>query len=992
MSARPNPAAADHAAFVEALHGKHGPAYWRSLEQLSNTLAFRRYVAAAFPQVAEGLESGLDRRDVLRVMAASLMLGGLAACGPEVPPEKLRQPVIAPEGIVPGGLRRYSSAVLLDGYATGVLVRHEGVRPIKVEGNPLHPASLGATDPYAEAAILDLYDPDRAQAITSAGRVRTWDALATTLSGRVAALQDRRGVGLRILTGTVTSPLLAAQLAALQAAFPDFRWHQWQAITRDNPRTGAMLAYGKPFETIPHLDRADVMLAIGGDLFSTAPGRLRFARDFAAGRDPVGRRRMSRLYAVESTPTLVGAAADHRFVLAPSEIERFLRALAAALGAAPKAWAWTDGPAWQAALAQDLAAHRGRALVHIGAEQPAFLHALAHRINQALGAPGATLSLIPSAAAAPTNQATSLRDLVTDMSAERVDTLLIFGGNPVFTAPADLGFADALGRVGLSVALGTHRDETGVACRWHVPEAHIFERWTDARAFDGTTTIVQPQVQPFYDGRSAHALVAQLLTGDAPNDQALLQQLWRKRWGGHATQFTQRWHEALQQGLVADTAESPVSATPRDDFLAEPPPMTAAPGAALNVLFRADDGLWDGRFANNGWLQELPRPFTKLTWDNAALIAPATAERLGLVNEDLVELRAGSRSVRLPIWALPGQAVDCITLPLGFGRRAVGRVGKETGTDVYPLRRLDALWTVSDVTLTKLDARKALATTQLHHLIADERPVRRATLTDFLRAPQDAAGAPPPQASFYPRYPESDTAWGMTIDTGMCIGCNACVVACQAENNIPVVGKEQVLRGREMQWLRIDLYYSGAAAEPAATFQPVPCMHCEDAPCEVVCPVGATSHDAEGLNVMVYNRCIGTRFCSNNCPYKVRRFNFLDFTETEARSADARNADVTVRGRGVMEKCTYCIQRIAEARITADREDRPIKDGEVVTACQAACPTRAIVFGNLRDPNAAVAKKKQSPLNYALLDDLNTRPRTTYAARLDNLNPDLAKA
>jgi molybdopterin-containing oxidoreductase family iron-sulfur binding subunit len=979
----PHSVGLDLAVLRRRLADARGPSYWRSLEELAETPAFTAYLAEEFPHLASARASALDRRRFLQLAAASLALGGLAGCGPEQAPEDMVPNVVDPAGSVAGEPSFFTSATLLGGYATGVLVEHRLGRPMKVEGNPDHPASIGATDLFAQAAILDLYDPDRSQTVSYASRIRSWGDFLSALDERRDSWRTTQGKGLRVLSGAVSSPSLTAQMKALGKLYPEMAWHIWEPVNRDTARAGATLAFGRPLEAIPHLERAQTVLAIESDLLSSAPGHLRFARDFAARRRPTGSGDMLRLYAIESTPSLTGAAADHRFAARPDEVHELLWALAGLVGAIPpEAQGSRGGPPWLAAIADDLQRNRGRALVHVGPEQSSDMHALAHLVNRAIGAEDGMLTFIEPVTAVTEDHASSIGRLIRDMAGGEVDTLLILGGNPAFTAPGDLGFAEALRRVPVAVYWGLHADETARACQWHVPATHVFEAWSDARAFDGTACIIQPQVRPLYNGHSAHELVAALQGNPRPEMLAPVRDFWRAELAaGQAGDFAPAWTEALRRGIVPNSASAPVKPEPQS-FRPEPPRSSGG----LAVTFRPDPHVWDGRFANNGWLQELPRPLTRVSWDNPALIAPATAERLGLANGDVVTLRAGEHDARVAVWVLPGQAPDCLTLHLGEGRRVAGRIALGVGADVYPIRGAGSPWLRYDVALAKTGARQALATTQHHHAMAGRDLVRVGTLREFKDDPNFLHGENPAE-SLYPVYDYPGTAWGMQIDLNACLGCGVCALACQAENNVPIVGKDEVMRGREMHWLRIDRYYHGGLDAPDMLFQPVLCMHCEDAPCEVVCPVQATNHDHEGLNVMVYNRCVGTRFCSNNCPYKVRRFNFFAYTESEPRPAEARNPDVTVRSRGVMEKCTYCLQRIAAARIAADRENRGISDGEVVTACQAACPTQAITFGDLHDPNSAVAKRKASPLDYALLAELNTRPRTTYGARLRNPNP-----
>jgi molybdopterin-containing oxidoreductase family iron-sulfur binding subunit len=919
-------------------------------------------------------------------------MAGLAACAP--PREQVVPYVNRPEDVVVGKPLFFATAMPLGGYGTGLLVEsHEG-RPTKVEGNPDHPASLGATDPYAQAAPLSLYDPERSQAVTFQGRIRPWEDFARALAAQLGELRADGGAGLRILTEMVSSPTLADQLARLLAAYPGARWHAWEPLHRDNARAGAVLAFGEVVETRYHFERADVVVALDSDFLACGPGSLRYVRDFT------GRRRlyqdaaaMNRLYAAESTLTTTGAAADHRLPLRSEQVEALARALAAQVG--------VGGPSGGASLpegiptewlnqaAGDLLGHRGTGLVVAGDGQPAAVHALAHAMNAALGNSGTTVTYtdpVLVTTSAP-NPAAHLRALVDDLAAGGVTTLLILGGNPAYDAPADLPFAENVARAAFSAHLSLYADETSALCQWHVPEAHFLEAWGDVRAFDGTVTIIQPLIAPLYGGRAAQEVLALLSGQGAASAYDVVRAYWQgQRPGGD---FEAWWRAALNAGVVPGTALPERTVTVTLDAGTLPP--LAPPGAGLEAVFRPDPGVYDGRFANNAWLQELPRPLTTLTWDNAALVGPATAERLGVKNEDVVVLTLAGRSVEAPVWVLPGHAADSVTLPLGFGRTRAGQAGEGAGFNSYVLRTAGAAWFAPGLEVRPTGRSYPLAATQLHHRMEGRDLVRTGTFAQFQADPNVLqphrleTGPALETESLYPEVPYEGYRWGMAIDLTACVGCSACMVACQAENNIPVVGKDEVRRQREMHWLRVDSYFEGDADNPATTFQPVPCMHCETAPCEVVCPTNATVHSEDGLNDMVYNRCVGTRFCSHNCPYKVRRFNFLQYADYDTAAFDLlHNPDVTVRTRGVMEKCTYCVQRIRAATSQAALEGRRVRDGEMVTACQAVCPAEAIIFGDLNDPASRVAQMKASPLNYALLGELNTQPRTTYLAVIRN--------
>ncbi len=988
----------DLAAIRARLAGTQGKTYWRSLEELAETEEFREFLHREFPRQASEWADPVGRREFLILMGASLALAGLNACTGQ-PDEKIVPYVRAPEQIVPGKPLFFATAMPLRGFANGVLVESHMGRPTKVEGNPRHPASLGATDAFAQASVLTLYDPDRSQVVSKAGGISTWDAFLAAFGLELDRQRASKGAGLRVLTETVTSPTLAHQLRALRARFPLATWHRYEPVARDAALAGARLAFGQDVDTHYRLDRAEVILALDADFLGCGAASLRYARDFAAKRRVRARQaRMNRLYTVESTPSITGAIADHRLPLKAGQIEGLARAVAQGMGVqgasvgAPVPSRVEAG--WVAAVVRDLKRHRGSSIVVAGESQPPAVHALAHAMNDLLGNVGNTVIYTDPVEANPVDHLESLRELARQMEAGRVEVLVILGGNPAFTSPADIPFVECLSKVRFRVHLSLYDDETSARCDWHIPEAHYLESWGDARAYDGTVTILQPLIAPLYNGKSSHELLAALLGQPGRSSYEIVRDYWKGR--HRSADFEQFWRTTLHDGVMAGTALPARRVSLRPGATKQPsgPPAKASQG--MEIIFRPDPTIFDGRFANNGWLQELPKPLTKLTWDNTALIGPASAERLGFSNGDVAELRYQGRAVRAPIWIMPGHADGSVTVHLGYGRTRAGRVGTGAGFNAYAIRTTGSPWFGSGLDIRKTGERYALASTQHHHSMEGRHLVRVGTQEEFRKTPdfaQKMVHDPPRDVTLYPPHPYEGYAWGMAIDLNACIGCNACVVACQAENNIPVVGKDQVSRGRAMQWLRIDRYYAGPPDNPETYHQPVLCMHCEDAPCEVVCPVAATVHSDEGLNEMVYNRCVGTRYCSNNCPYKVRRFNFLQYADYETPSLKLlRNPDVTVRTRGVMEKCTYCVQRINAARIQAKKEDRKIRDGEIVTACQAVCPAEAIVFGDINDPSSRVARLKAEPLNYGLLAGLNTRPRTTYLARLTNPNPEIATA
>ncbi|MEP6502394.1 MAG: 4Fe-4S dicluster domain-containing protein [Betaproteobacteria bacterium] len=922
--------------------------------------------------------AGVTRRQALAAMAASMALAN-TACSP--PPKLQAHPYVNLPEARGGALPLYyASAFVRDGFAHGVLVGTQEGRPIKIEGNAAHPSSLGATDAYAQASVLQLWDPDRSgvvrQRLARNGDARTPPQLgSSTWRGFEAAWRERAGVRspvgagttLRVLTGPITSPTERDLLARLLASEPGARWHVHAPLKEEAADAGARLACGRAVTPVFRLDQARCVLALAADPFSDGPGAVRHAMDWssarAATRDAVPSRAAT-LFAAEATPGLFAARADHRLALSPARIEEMLWRVASH-------WMPDIAPG-QAASDAALAAFEPRvvaalreagdsALVIAGAGLSAEAHALVLMLNDRLGAIGRTLTLI--APPDDAHEAGTLAELIEVLNAGSVDTLLVIGANPAYDAAAAIDTPRSLGRAKLLVHAGLHVDETAVLADWHLPLSHVYEQWGDALAHDGSATLLQPAISPLYDTRSAAELLALLANDGVRDGHALVQRQWR----AGRDDFDAFWRRSLRAGGVAASASPPLKLQ-----VAQRSPARPASPHGLTALFVPDAAAHDGAFANNGWLQELPRPFTKLTWDNAALLSPATARRLGVATGDVVQVQVEARVVEAPAWVLAQQADGVVTLPLGYGRRRAGRVGNGVGFDAFALRPAGSA--TAPAALRKTGRTHSFAVTQ-HEVDQHGRELLRTV----------AAGEPvaraEPHAELYPPFASPVHAWAMVIDLDACIGCNACTIACQAENNIPVVGKDQVAKGRDMHWIRVDRHDLDEIGNSA--FQPVPCMHCEQAPCEVVCPVGATVHDSEGLNVQVYNRCVGTRFCSNNCPYKVRRFNFLQYSDETTETLKAqRNPDVTVRQRGVMEKCTYCVQRVARARQHAEREGQPLVDGDVVTACQSACPTRAIRFGDKNDSTSDVAQARGSRRHYAMLDELDTKPRTTYLARL----------
>jgi molybdopterin-containing oxidoreductase family iron-sulfur binding subunit len=998
--------AAVQARLAQASSGRE---YWRSLEDLAATPGFQELLEREFPQQAIGWSEDENpvegRRKFLKLMGASLALAGLTACTRQ-PNEFIRPYVRQPEELIPGKPLFYATAHTLSGLATGVLAEsHEG-RPIKIEGNPEHPASLGALDSYSQASVLQLYDPDRQQNVTFEGEVRSWAALLGALRELLATEQAGGGAGIRILTETVTSPSMADQFRRIRQRFPNLKWHQWEPAGRHSARAGAVQAFGRPVNTYYDLSKARTVVSLDADLIGSGPGWLRYARQFAAGRRVHdGRTAMNRLYVVEPMPTATGAKADHRLPLRAADIEIFAGALATALGVAsgPTKGENNDVYKWIGPIARDLQANKGASLVVAGEYQPAPVHALAHAINAALGNTGKTVFYTDPVEAEPVDQMASLQELARDLDAGAVNLLVILGGNPAFNAPVELAMRDRIRKARVRVHLSLYNDETSELCQWSLPETHYLEAWGDARAFDGTVSVQQPLIQPLYNGRPANEILQMFLDSPQVSGHDIVKGYWAAQNPG--TGFDAWWRRAVHDGVVPASALPP--RTPAVNGAAITARAAAVHlGGLLEIVFRPDPTIYDGRFANNGWLQETPKPVTKITWDNAAIMSPATASRLGVligpgtrldIGEDgapMVELRYQGRKLRAPVFAQPGHANGSVTLHLGYGRTRGGRTGTGCGFNPYGLRTARAPWNDVGLEAKKVSGRYPFATTQNEQMLDTRRHIiHKADIEEFRKNPEvvhEGAEAPPRSLTLYPEWKYPGYAWGMGIDLTACTGCMACVTACVAENNIPVVGKDQVRRSRMMHWLRVDSYYQGDVNSPAIYNQPVPCMQCENAPCELVCPVQATSHSSEGLNDMVYNRCVGTRYCSNNCPYKVRRFNFFLYSDYETPSLKLlHNPDVTVRSRGVMEKCTYCVQRINAAKIEAEKENRKVGDGEIQTACQASCPTEAIIFGDINDPASRVSRMKANKLNYGLLEELNTRPRTTYLAELRNPNPEI---
>ncbi|MGB7068129.1 MAG: TAT-variant-translocated molybdopterin oxidoreductase [Pyrinomonadaceae bacterium] len=1042
----------DFKSLRDKILSQNGKQYWRSVEEYVDAPEFEEFVKQEYPQHAEEWHDGVSRRNFVKIMGASLALAGISGC--VIQPAEQIVPYVTPqEGMLPGKPNYFATSMSIGGVATGLLAKSFEGRPVKIEGNPDHPGSRGGTDVLAQASLLDMYDPDRSQEIRFRGTSKAWPNFVTEFRAAIDENRKDGGAGIRFLSQTVTSPALIEQFKQISSELPGARWIQYEPVNQDNAMAGAKMAFGAPVQAVYDFEKADRILSLDADIFSGF--NVGYIKQFAKRRAFEGGNTVNRLYAVETTVTLTGAKADHRIAVKPSSMSEAAEAMAAALGVSGAVSSYTDNGPWIAAMAKDLTANRGKSLVIAGDQQPPMVHALAHAMNAALGNVGQTVKYIePSFTGSDRSQVDQLRELMADIDGGRVKMLVILGGNPVYNTPADLrlNLDRVNNKVSLRIHVGTHFDETAEICHWHIPEKHYLESWGDSRAYDGTVSVTQPLISPLYEGRSVYEVV-QLFSKEnfEKSDQDIVKEYWQKQnispaasqatvvAGSNSdnqptpvdvppmaqtatTGFDDKWRKSVHDGFIPNTAAAQKSVSANTAFLGQPSPIPVVSGG-LEISILPDPSIYDGRFANNGWLQELPNPLNKVTWENVALISPKTARKLGInqgndadersggergttfVNtrggnmySDLVTLKyaGGEISKPVPMWIAPGQPEDVVTIFMGYGRTRAGRVGTGLGYNAFDVRRSDSMnFGTGDI--LKTGEQTSIASTQIHFNMEGRDLLRVFDLDEFMH--DEHLGD---QEDFYPKsmYPyeqhqetyNKHHKWGMTIDLNSCVGCNACVLACQSENNIPIVGKTEIERSREMHWMRVDAYYGGEDIDhpDGPNFQPVLCQQCEQAPCEVVCPVHATVHSAEGLNDMVYNRCVGTRYCSNNCPYKVRRFNFMLYQDWDTPQYKLmRNPEVSVRSRGVMEKCTYCTQRIAAGRIEAEKAGRPIADGEIVTACQSVCPADAITFGDMNDPNSRVAKTKKDRRDYNLLNELNTQPRTTYLAGLKNQNKEM---
>lgn len=976
---------------MSSMNESKRPPHWRSLRALEAGDAMREETRAEFPEGADQAPTALSRRRFLQLMGASVALAGMSGC--RWPRETIVPYAHRAPGQIPGETTSFATAMELGGIAQGVLATSYDGRPIKVDGNPGLNSTGGAAGPMLQASVLELYDPHRSKSVTKAGEQSSWQAFDAFASEHFAALKAKGGEGLSILSESIGSPSMALEREAFLAEFPAARWYSYEALSRENISAGLEVAYGTRLRPRLDLDKCQVIVSLDDDFLSDHPDALSLNRAFARGRRAESGH-MNRLYMLEPGFSITGGMADQRLPIKASQVHAFLLDLVDAVSGGAAHGDWAHHPFFEA-LRRDLLAHRGKAVVTAGPRQSIEVHALVALLNQELGAPGETIhyseeKLDPSGAA-------SLKRLSAEMSRGRVKTLLMLGGNPAYDAPSDLGFSDKLKTLDSSIHLSLHANETSVRCAWQLPRSHYLESWGDALTWDDTYCTTQPLIEALYEGKTAQELLS-MLRGENATGYDIARAALAERFP--SADFEKFWRKTLHAGLV----EGHRSNLPAPPHLAVGLRHRLAPSAkdeGYELVFAGDPKVHDGRFAGNSWLQELPDPVSKLTWDNTAQMNPATAEKLDVKDGELVKLAVQGQELTLPALILPGLAADTVIVNLGYGRKVAGPVGEDVGFDTYVLRASGHMGFAQELSVSKAGGKHVLAMTQDHWLIDavgfNERARRVPTLTregnlaEYEKDPHFATSHEhhPPLISLWDEHVYEGHRWGMAIDLNSCTGCSACSVACQAENNISVVGKEEVARGREMSWIRLDRYFSGDPEDPGMIQQPVACSHCELAPCEGVCPVGATAHSDEGLNDMAYNRCIGTRYCANNCPFKVRRFNWFDYNKEVGETESlVFNPDVTVRGRGVMEKCSYCVQRIEGAKITAKNEGRPLADGDVTPACAQTCPADAIVFGDLNDKESRVWKMHENARSYSLLGELNLKSRTAYMARVKNPNPE----
>lgn len=1008
-----------------------GKAYWTRLDEVADTKEFREFVEREIPNHAVEMLDSDSRRKFLKLMAASFALAGVSGCYPSWPwwpTEAIAPYAYRPEGMTPGIPQYFATSVEIGGIASGLLVKSYDFRPIKIEGNPSHPISKGSTTAIQQGLVLEEYDPDRSQEIYQKqdGQIftRNWDEFVEYAEEHFSLLKQQSGKGLAVLSEPTSSPTVNRLKQEFINNFPQSKWYEYEPINNDNERSGTKLAFGKPMRPLPQLNSAKIILSLDADILGTHPASQKLSKDFIEGRNPSLEHDINRFYLVESTYTNTGSKADHRLPLPATQVLPFTVQLIREIlnqrdFEAPSQFAGLselsvgtseDIPQeYISALAEDLIENKGQSVIIAGAKQPSEVHALAGILNGLLDNIGKTIQY--TELEDQPSHIESITQLTNSIQNGDVDTLVILGGNPAFDAPADLEFGNYLKIVPNTIQLSLYKNETTEYCTWHVNRAHFLESWGDGRAYDGTICTTQPLIYPLYNGKT----IAEFLTVINGNTQPNPYEIMRETFRSILTDgdFEEQWKKLLYTGVAENSAFQASNPSFRTTE------VTQAVQAKLDDIqiptiqnielsFLQDTRLYDGRFANNGWLQETPDFVTKVCWDNPLLVSPKTANMLDVNQNDLVTLNLNGNSLTVPVYVLPGQPNNSLAIALGGGREKAGQVGNGVGFNTYSLRTSNNFNFGVGVTIEKTGEKYELAETQEHHMVdfydevgANEvqlrlkKLVKEATIEEYLANPDfvHKYDHHPPLESLWEEWDYSNVnKWGMAIDLNACTGCMACVVACQAENNVPVVGKEEVIRGREMHWLRIDRYFKGEVEDPGIVQQPMMCVHCENAPCESVCPVNATVHSEEGLNLMVYNRCIGTRYCSNNCPFKIRRFNYFYYhKDLNPTTKMQHNPEVTVRTRGVMEKCTYCVQRIEKVKIKAKNERRPIEDGEIVTACQQSCPTQAIVFGDLNKKDSKVAQLHEKSYAYYLLEYLNIKPRTAYLAKITNPNHKLVK-
>ncbi len=1003
--------------------------YWKSLNELAQNEEYKNYAEREFPENATELTDQVSRRSFLRVMGASIALAGFASC--RKPVQKILPYSRQPENMILGEPLFYATSMPFQDSVTGLLITNNEGRPSKVEGNPDHPASGGRTNIYHQASMLEMYDPDRSRSPRQNGEKVSKEDFYAFVQEHFSDTSRR----VLFIDEATSSPTYHRIKGDLVNSFPNARWVTYEAFSENNAIEGAQIAFGQRLRTVNHYDNADVVVALDDDFMNPQSGKnsVENALKVTARRKVDSTEdSMSRIYSIENAFTNTGSYADHRLRLKTSQIAPFTFALAAKLSETVSGLNAFSGVSnefsnhdWIVKLADELIASQGQSIITAGAEHSPETHAAVAAMNLALGNSGNTVTYHALPYRENRNEDEAFLNAITELKAGAYDTVVLVGGNIAYNAPADLDLARALGNVETSIHLSSHYDETSKVCNWHVNSAHYLEAWGDGLSYSGQRSIIQPQILPLFNGLSAIEFINTLLTGEESSGHELVQETWRTV---ITSDFNRRWEEILHDGLDENSGFNTENVNLSGNFASSIESALTAQGIdGIEIAIKPDVRLFDGRFANNGWLQELPEPMTKITWDNVALMSAATAEKIGINprrsfrNNDVPKVRisAGGTTIEIGAWVEPGHADDSITLTVGYGRENVGRVADGVGVDTYPLRTTENML-VQAASVEPTGTTYEVACVQDHHTLEGRDMIRTATLDEYKENPDfatfksfhgfevpgmkeaEARGTAHqgPVSLFTEQYgPDHQPQWGMTIDLNSCFGCGVCTIACQAENNIPVIGKREVGRRRAMHWIRTDRYYEGDIDNPTAYHQPVPCMHCELAPCEQVCPVAATTHSEDGINQMTYNQCIGTRYCANNCPFKVRRFNFFNYTKEYLTTGDdpeiiqmAMNPQVTIRFRGVIEKCTYCVQRVNRGKIKAKLAtgSRKPEDGAVKTACQQACPANAISFGDLTDENSEVSIKKRNDRNYVMLEELNVRPRTSYLARLTNKNPELA--